>query len=96
MAWADSELFHLGPVVAAQQVHHQTQKLGDVYMCTYCIYLVYVCKYNKKQKNCDMLPSGGLFPLRDLTHPSLPLSQSRSVKGGGGATSVYPRVTGYG
>ena len=33
VAWADSELFHLGPVVAAQQVHHQTQKCGDfVYM----------------------------------------------------------------
>ena len=26
VAWADSELFHLGPVVAAQQVDHQTQK----------------------------------------------------------------------
>ena len=26
IAWADSELFHLGPVVAAQQVHHQAQK----------------------------------------------------------------------
>ena len=26
VAWADSELFHLGLVVAAQQVHHQTQK----------------------------------------------------------------------
>ena len=26
VAWADSELFHLGPVVAAQQVHHQDQK----------------------------------------------------------------------
>ena len=25
VAWADSELFHLGPVVAAQQVHHRTQ-----------------------------------------------------------------------
>ena len=22
VAWADSELFHLGPVVAAQQIHH--------------------------------------------------------------------------
>ena len=30
VAWADSELFHLGPVVAAQQVHHQAQKRGDV------------------------------------------------------------------
>ena len=26
VAWADSELFHLAPVVAAQQVHHQAQK----------------------------------------------------------------------
>ena len=26
VAWTDSELFHLGPVVAAQQVHHQAQK----------------------------------------------------------------------
>ena len=26
VAWANSELFHLGPVVAAQQVHHQAQK----------------------------------------------------------------------
>ena len=26
VAWADSELFHLGPVVVAQQVHHQAQK----------------------------------------------------------------------
>ena len=30
VAWADSELFHLAPVVAAQQVHHQAQKRGDV------------------------------------------------------------------
>ena len=26
VAWADTELFHLGPVVAAQLIHHQTQK----------------------------------------------------------------------
>ena len=26
VAWADTELFHLGPVVAAQQVHHQVPK----------------------------------------------------------------------
>ena len=26
VAWADTELFHLGPVVAAQQVNHQAQK----------------------------------------------------------------------
>ena len=24
VAWADSELYHLGPVVAAQQIHQQT------------------------------------------------------------------------
>ena len=40
VAWADSKLFHLGPVVAAQQVHRQTPK-WDVYICIYCIYLVY-------------------------------------------------------
>ena len=32
VAWADSELFHLGPVVAAQQVHHQTPKMRCVNM----------------------------------------------------------------
>ena len=26
VTWADTELFHLGPVVAAQQVHHQASK----------------------------------------------------------------------
>ena len=26
MAWADTKLFHLGPVVAAQQIHPQAQK----------------------------------------------------------------------
>ena len=26
VAWPDTELFHLGPVVAAQQVHHQAPK----------------------------------------------------------------------
>ena len=26
VAWAESELFHLGPAVTAQQVHHQTPK----------------------------------------------------------------------
>ena len=42
----------------------------------------------KKKKNCDKLLLGGLFPLWDLTHPSLPLSQSRSVKRGGGGGNV--------
>ena len=31
VAWADTELFHLGPVVAAQQVHHQAP---NMYICT--------------------------------------------------------------
>ena len=41
VAWADSELFHLGPMVAAQQVHQQTQKCGDVYIIMYimCIHV---------------------------------------------------------
>ena len=30
VAWPDTELLHLGPVVAAQQVHHQAQKWGDM------------------------------------------------------------------
>ena len=30
VAWADSELFHLGPVVAAQQIHQQTGPAGDL------------------------------------------------------------------
>ena len=30
VAWADSELFHLGPVVAAQQIHQQTGPGGDL------------------------------------------------------------------
>ena len=35
LSWADSELFHLGPVVAAQQIHQQTTTRGDVYICKY-------------------------------------------------------------
>ena len=38
VAGADTELFHLGPVVAAQQVHTQAQNWGD---CTY-VYSVYI------------------------------------------------------
>ena len=30
VAWADSELFHLGPVVAAQQIHHIPGLRGDL------------------------------------------------------------------
>ena len=30
VAWADTELFHLGTVVAAQQVHHQAPKIADM------------------------------------------------------------------
>ena len=35
VARADSELFHLGPVVAAQQVYHQAQRSDVVYVCKY-------------------------------------------------------------
>ena len=67
VAWADSELFHLGPVVAAQQVHHQVRR-GCIYMliCTYCKYTRYVHTVNRLKcikKNCDLLPSGSLFLL---------------------------------
>ena len=37
---------------------------------------------------CGVLPLGGLFAFWDLTHPSLPLPQSRSAKKEGGATAV--------
>ena len=31
VAWADSELFHLGPAVAAQQIHEQAQNEGTLF-----------------------------------------------------------------
>ena len=31
VAWADSELYYLGPVVAAQQIHQKPR--GDLYIC---------------------------------------------------------------
>ena len=44
-------------------------------------------KVTKKQKKCDVLPSGGLFAFWDRT-PSLSLPLSRSVKTGGGGGNV--------
>ena len=46
VAWADSELFHLGPVVATQQIHQQARKWET---CTYVhnvftLYIVYISK----------------------------------------------------
>ena len=35
VAWADSELFHLGPVVAAQQVHTRPRSEEILYICKY-------------------------------------------------------------
>ena len=47
LAWADSGLYHLGPVVAAQQIQ-DTQSLLYPRACTY-VYTVY-CIYKKKKK----------------------------------------------
>ena len=50
VAWADTELFHLGPVVAAQQIHHQApneELCKYVYMYIACIF-VYNTKKNPK------------------------------------------------
>ena len=33
VACADSELYHLGPIVPAQQIHQQTRRSGDLYIC---------------------------------------------------------------
>ena len=96
-AWADTELFHLGPVVAAQQVHHQAQKGGDMYICKY-VYMYMACtivyniKKNKKKtnkQNCDLLPLGSLF-LMGLNSTLASYSQSRSEKRGGGGYLGLP------
>ena len=42
VTWTDTELFHLGPVVAAQQVHPQTPKFGDLQICKY-VYMYIWC-----------------------------------------------------
>ena len=51
VAWADTELFHLGPVVAAQQVHHQAQNEEICKICKY-VYMYIACTivYNIKKK----------------------------------------------
>ena len=89
VAWADSELFHLGPVVAVQQVHHQTQNEEICkYMYVHTLYTLYIVhKYNdkkiiKKQTNCDLLPLGNLF-LMGLNSTLSSSSPSKSGKKGG-------------
>ena len=53
MAWADTELFHLGPVVAAQQVHHQPK---NEEMCKYVyMYIACIFVYNTKNNNNKIL-----------------------------------------
>ena len=55
MAWADSELYQLGSVVAAQQIHKWPLDGGDLY--------IHVQK--QKKKKSGVLPLGGLFAFWD-------------------------------
>ena len=59
VAWADTELFHLGPVVAAQQVHHQAQ---NEEICKY-VYMYIACTivYNIKKNNNNKKKLMGLM-----------------------------------
>ena len=83
-AWADSGLYQLGSVVAAQQIHKWPLAWGDLYICINSFFMYIRIK-------SGLLPSGGLFAFWDWTHPSLPLPQSRSVKkGGGGNGGIAP------
>ena len=71
MAWADSEFYQLGSVVAAQHIHNWPLDLGDLYI------------YMKKIK-CDVLPSGGLFASGPELIPLFPYLRAGLLKRGGG------------
>ena len=53
VAWADTELFHLGPVVAARFVY--------MYILYILLYIVFKLQIKKKKKKTALLPLGGLF-----------------------------------
>ena len=38
VAWADAELYHLGPVVAAQQIHHPSKCLSEYHLRSFLFY----------------------------------------------------------
>ena len=48
VAWADTELFHLGPVVAAQQVHHHHVKNEEICKYVYMYKALQLYIYKKK------------------------------------------------
>ena len=48
LAWADSELYHLGPVVAAQQIHDHSKSDSPVYK----VYIVYIFKKKNFRYPC--------------------------------------------
>ena len=82
VAWADSELYQLDSVWAAQQIHRWPLDWGDLYVHSINSFYMYIvknvmCFLWEVYWHCgtDLIP---LFPL----------PQSRSVKKGGGATSV--------
>ena len=88
VSWADSELFHLGPVVAAQQVHHQPRSEGMLYMWKY-VHIV-------KKKTVTCFPWEVYF-FWDWTQPlSLYLSllkptlEGKKKRGGGANVGRLP------
>ena len=86
VAWADTELFHLGPVVAAQQVYHQAQNeeiCKYVYMYIACTIVYNIKKKQKKTVTCFLSSTLSSY------------SQSRSEKkGGGGGATLHFQITG--
>ena len=86
VAWADMELFHLGPVVAAQQVHHQAKKMRR-YVNMYIDVYLYIMQ---KKTNCDLLPLGSLFLMGLNSTPSSYFQSRFEKKGGGGNAGRLP------
>ena len=84
VVWADSKLFHFGPLMAAQLIHQKPIWPGKF------VYMYIVTKRIMKKnhtKNSDMLSLGGLFPGTD-SYLSAPTSEQFSVLQKRGETSV--------
>ena len=94
VAWADSELFHLGPQVAAQQRLQE----WELCVCKYCIYsfsCIHTKKILKKTKTKKLgYASFGRFIFWDWTEPSLPYLREGLQKRRGGNIGISP-VIGY-
>ena len=86
VAWADSELFHLGP--ADSPINQDLEEI-----CKYVDSVYTVKKHQKKKKNQDVLPSGGLFPFMGLNSAlSSPTAEQVCQKKGGGGSRFGPVI----